>query len=330
MRHILRTVALVSSLALASGLGLATPATAGAARCPANPVTTFVPPTSTDDPFGVTAGPDHATYVAHGAAIDKIMDGRITALPVPHASTADLGWIAWRGDGAPRVWFADRDATGGRLGTMSAAGAVSEVNVPGEGSTAAVPQAIVFGAHGRIWFTDYANSRIGRYTPSTGRFHFFGTPSADSGPTGMVLGPDGDLYYVERSVGRVARLDPRTGLSAEWTLHRGAFPNRLVEAAGQIWFTDLGTNHIGRITPTGHLVLYPVAGGPVGITAHGGYLYSALYSIGKLAQISPSGHLVRTWTLPHPGGVLQLAASNGFIWVADGFANHVYRVRISC
>ncbi len=330
MRHMIRTVALVSSVALASALGVAAPAEAGAASCPANSVATFVPPASTDDPFGVTAGPDHATYVAHGAVIDKIKDGHITALAVPHASTADLGWIAWRGGRASRVWFADRDANGGRLGTMSASGTVSEVDVPGDGSSAALPQAIVFGSHGRIWFTDYANSRIGRFTPSTGGFRFFDTPSAESGPTGMVLGPDGDLYYVERSVGRVARFDPRTGLSAEWTLHHGAFPNRLVVANGQVWFTDLGTNHIGRITPTGHLVLYPLAGGPVGITAHGSYLYSALNTAGKLAQISLSGHLVRTWTLPHAGGVLQLAASNGFIWVADGFANHVYRVRVSC
>ena len=145
----------------------------------------------------------------------------------------------------------------------------------------------------------------------SGRFTFYTVPSAF--PLGLVEAPDHDLYFTERSVDKVARLDPRTGLFTEWTLPTGAFPNRLaVTPDGAVWITALFGGFIGRIKD-GVLRTYPIAGGPVGITYYRGHLWSALYSSGRLAEISLHGTVLRTWTIPDQP--LQVAGSNGRLWL---------------
>lgn len=276
--------------------------------------------------FGVTAGPG-GTWFSEAASVDRVRGDRVRRFPVPDPATAGVGWLTWPGHGP--LWFADRG--NGRLGTITATGTVHEYQIPAGPAGAAIPQAIVLGPGHQVWFTEPANNRIGELNTHTNSFTFTAIPTPDAGLVGMVRDHDGDLYAVERSADKVARLDPRTGLFTEWTLPVGAFPNRLaVDTRGNVWFTELDTNQLGRIGPDGHLSELPLPGGPVGLTFNDGQLYAALFVQGAVAQISTRGTILHAWTLPHAAnaGPLQIAVSHGYIWTTGN--NDVYRINLAC
>jgi virginiamycin B lyase len=273
-------------------------------------VRAFQPPPDTGDaPFGVTAGPG-GTWYGDGTTISRIRDGRTTTWVVPGVDTSSspgVGWLTW--DGGTHIWFAVR--SDGRLGTITGDGTISTVQVPDGADGQAVPQGIVVHPGRDVWFTDQANNRIGDLSLRSGGFTFYTVPS--DFPLGLVEGRDHDLYFTERSADKVARLDPRTGLFTEWTLPAGAFPNRLaVTPDGAVWFTALFGEFLGRIKD-GELRMYPIAGGPVGLTYYRGRLWASLFTGSGLAEISLHGTVLRTWTIPDKP--LQVAGSNGRLWL---------------
>jgi virginiamycin B lyase len=326
MRRHLKTIAALAAATAACALlspeGSAT-ASVASTRSAQPCVRSFAPPPDArGSPFGVTAGPG-GTWYGDGTTINKIHNGHTTSYVVPGASSSDdlaVGWLAW--DGANHVWFAVRDD--GRLGTITANGTIWTIQVPAGANGAAVPQGIVVHPGRDVWFTDQQNNRIGELSLTTHQFQFFQVPSEF--PLGLVEGHDHDLYFTERSVDKVARLDPRTGLFTEWQLPAGAFPNRLaVTPDGSVWFTALFGGFLGRIH-NGLLSMYPIDGGPVGLTYHGGRLWAALATSGGLAEVSLHGAVLRTWTIV-ADEPLQVAASHGKLWLTG---NDVWSVNPHC
>src|SRR6185312_12361133 len=55
----------------------------------------------------------------------------------------------------------------------------------------AFPHDPAVGADGIVWYTDMANSVIGRLDPSTGRITDYPTPTPPVGPHGIIVAPDG-------------------------------------------------------------------------------------------------------------------------------------------
>lgn len=315
--------AVVAAAAMLANLAVDAAAVApasGAASC----VRTFTAPrVPNDSPFGVTAGPD-GTWYSDGPTINQIRAGHTTTYRVPDPTTASIGWLTW--NRRSRIWFADRG--NGRLGTITEDGTIREVQIPTGSAGAAVPQGIVVRRGSAIWFTDQQNNRIGRFSLVSRHFRFYPVPSAF--PLGLVRGGDGDLYFTERSVDKVARFDPHTHLFTEWTLPKGAFPNRLtVGPDGTVWFTTLLDSAVWHIFG-GYLHRRPLPGGPVGITYWHRHLWTALFTAGKVARLSLRGRLQKTWTMPDPtnAGPLQIAASEGHLWTTGNL--DVYRVDPTC
>jgi virginiamycin B lyase len=216
----------------------------------------------------------------------------------------------------------------GRLGTIDVRGRVHEFQIPDGVNGAAVPQGIVVGPGPHIWFTDQNNDRIGDLNRMTGSFTLYPIPTAGGFPLGLTRGPDGNLWFTERLADKVARMTP-SGAFTEWDLVPGAFPNRIVTGPdGALCFAELRGGNIGRITTAGQLTEIPVDGGPVGITlAPDGHLYAAMFLSSQLAQLDDHGHVSRTWDVP---GALQVAASQGALWVTDPFGNTLSQVRTHC
>ena len=122
--------------------------------------------------------------------------GAVTAyaLPLP-ANVSDPWGIAAGPDG--NMWFTLR--TGGKIGRMTTAGAVSLIDLP---DSAMRPQDIAAGPDGNMWFTELGG-RIGRVTMA-GVVTMFNVPWANSQPHSIVAGPDGSsrMYFTDSGADR--------------------------------------------------------------------------------------------------------------------------------
>jgi streptogramin lyase len=319
----MRRTAIVFAAAATTLLSLTATAAAGAAHgCAADPVTSYTPVPSTDNPFGVTQGPG-GTWYADGDLVVQVNADRQRAFDLP--GDADAGWLAWDGRSSS-IWFADRAQ--GRIGTVDGRGRITEYQVPDGVNGTSVPHGFVLGPGQYVWFTDFGNGRIGRLNLATAKFTFYDTPTADSGTLGLVRGTDGALYFTERNVDQVGSLAP-DGTFREWSLDPGSFPNRIVVGPdGNIWFTELFGGKLGRIDSSGTLTEYPIDGGPVGITTGpDGQLYVALWTAAEVARVDTSGTVTATWSVP---GALQVGSSRNAVWATDPFADSVAQVRVLC
>src|SRR5260370_31275909 len=149
-------------------------------------------------------------------------------------------------------------AARGAEGGGSAALAIVEYPLPRAG---AFPHDPAVGRDGVVWYTDQANSYIGRLDPTTGHVTDYATPTAVSGPHGIIVAPDGAVWYTANFKGRLGRLDPATGTIAEYPLPAEARdPHTPLYHGGRIWFTAQGSNLYGYLEPaSGQVKLFPIA-----------------------------------------------------------------------
>jgi len=76
--------------------------------------------------------------------------------------------------------------------------------------------------------------------------------------------------------------------------NRGSLPNGIVAGAdGNIWFTELASRKLGRLSPAGDLTEYPLPaiGTPLSIAAGpGGALWLTAPQAHAVCKITPDGH----------------------------------------
>src|SRR5207253_11200402 len=153
----------------------------------------------------------------------------------------------------------------------------------------AFPHDPAVGADGIVWYTDQANSYIGRLDPATGKLTGYATPTRMSGPHGIGVAPDGGVWYTANFVGRLGRLAPATGAIKEFPLPAEARdPHTPLYHAGKIWFTAQGANLYGVLDPaTGQAKLFPVPtprAHPYGLVAspRDGSIWMALFGTNQI------------------------------------------------
>ncbi len=155
----------------------------------------------------------------------------------------------------------------------------------------AFPHDPAVGPDGVVWYTDQANSYIGRLDPTTGKFTDWPTPTPKSGPHGIVVAADGGVWYTGNAAGRIGRLDPKTGTIKEYALPEAAKdPHTPIFQGGKLWFTVQAGNIIGHLDPaTGEVKLFhPRTNGakPYGIVPVGKTdLWADLFGTNKLAHV---------------------------------------------
>src|SRR5260370_32825238 len=125
----------------------------------------------------------------------------------------------------------------------------------------AFPHDPAVGADGIVWYTDQANSYIGRLDPATGTVTDYPTPTRASGPHGIIVAPDGGVWYTANFQARLGRLDPATGAITEYPRPAAARdPHTPLYHAGKIWCPAQGANLYVALDPaSGAVQLYPVA-----------------------------------------------------------------------
>ena len=103
---------------------------------------------------------------------------------------------------------------------------------------------------------------------------------------------------------------------------------------GNVWFTDTGTNSIGRITPTGAVTEFPVPTANANLlgitTGPDGNLWFAEANPDKIGRITPSG-VITEFPTPTAGStpVALTAGPDGNLWFTELDANKIGRLAMS-
>jgi virginiamycin B lyase len=207
------------------------------------------------------------------------------------------------------------------LASPAAAQTVQEFLIP---RANAFPHDPAVSADGTVWYTDQANSYIGRLDPATGAITDRPTPTPNSGPHGITVAPDGFVWYTAQSVGRLGRVDPVTFAITDYPLPANANrPHTPLWHQGAIWFTAQSNQTYGRFDPvtlTAQVFPAPANSLPYGLAAApDGHLWIALFGTNQLGRVDPANGALQLFPLPNASArPRRLDVSNdGMVWYTD-------------
>jgi virginiamycin B lyase len=186
------------------------------------------------------------------------------------------------------------------------------------------PKYMSAGNDGNVWFVSSVAAKAGQFSLQT---HAVAITTGVSATSGIAPGPSSATNLEMWTAGTTGIQDMLSaGGSAAGAPFAG--PSFVGPANGialgndqNEWFTDCGSNSIGKITSSGTITEYPVespASALVGITSGPDgelwYTESATKKIGRIGTDGGIGAEVSTGGLV-PGAI---AAGNGLLWIVDG------------
>jgi streptogramin lyase len=132
------------------------------------------------------------------------------------------------------------------------------------------PSGIAAGSDGSMWFADAGTNHVGRISPD-GAVTWIPVPGTGGGSKAIVAGPDGNIWTVARDPSGtqdwILRITPAgdvTKFSAGFNPARnsGTGPTGItVGPDHNLWFTEIWTDRIGRMTPQGALTEFDIPTG---------------------------------------------------------------------
>jgi len=219
-------------------------------------------------PHGLSIGPDGKTVwfaAKDGGYVGAVRpDGTMSAYPLPDPNALPI-YIAPGPDG--NMWFTELAAN--KIGRVTPAGVITEFTIPTPNSR---PISLHAGPDSEtVWFSEEAGSRIGRVNVNDGSVTEFEIPrsqpnlilaalifdgagnlwvqqyvdQAHPGPTGAdkILRVAASFFGAPTSPVPASAITTLTVPSRKTVMHR-----IIVGPRGDIWFTELNVNAVGRIT----------------------------------------------------------------------------------
>lgn len=187
-----------------------------------------------------------------------------------------------------------------------------------------MPNVIVSGSDGNLWFTDGGATRaIGKVNPSTGAITEYSTGLNNSNlPDFIVDGPDGNLWFTDNgstpAIGKITT----TGVITEYTTGGGSLYNIVVGPDGNLWSSVYSTSTIYKVnSATGAVAAYTtdvisyyyptffIVAGP-----DGNLWFTDSYTpaIGKVYDVLPAVTAVSPASGPTTGGTQVTINGSGF------------------
>lgn len=224
---------------------------------------------------------------------------------------------------------------------QAATAAITEFPLPTSGSA---PAGITTGPDGNLWAVEAGASRVVRVTPGGQATEF--TLPAGREPR-EIASAGGFVWFAERSGGRVGRLNPGAGGDAavqssivEFVVPGvGSNPTGITAGPdGNLWFTEAGSDEIGRITTAGAIVEFVVPGAgsaPADIAAGAdGALWFTEAGSAQVGRITTAGVVTNEFAVPtldSPASQLGAIAAgpDGALWYVDEGLDHVRRITTS-
>ncbi|MGH7685592.1 MAG: virginiamycin B lyase family protein [Candidatus Dormibacteria bacterium] len=202
-------------------------------------------------PEGLVTGPDHNLWIVESGSNNiarlNVKTHALTEFPIPTAQS-DSQLITVGPDGA--LYFTEAlnaiDAHGA-IGRITTDGTVSEFNVPTPRRPFDEPFTIISGPGSQLWFTEEIGSEIVSMTVPTG---VGGT--AETGTTSSISrSPHQPPPFTEYALPEQTDVAPFAMTTA---------------SDGNVWFTELNNNAIGRLQPDGTITEFPATSGSQGMT----------------------------------------------------------------
>jgi virginiamycin B lyase len=133
------------------------------------------------------------------------------------------------------------------------------------------------------------------------------------------------LWYIKSGDSKIVYLDPIAKTKMEFKLPKDSKPRDLTDGPdtnSTVWFTERGTNSIGRITTAGEHMHYPVLtpnSGLTGITKGAdGNLWFTETKANKIGMITADGASVKEYAVPTmDAGLAYIAGGKDAAWFAE-------------
>ena len=238
------------------------------------------------------------------------------------------------------LWFTERNnLSGNRVARITPTGEVKQFPILLD----SLPQGIALGPDGNLWFAEVNNpecghegcrSKVGRMEPNGSYVEYTTGISNESEPWEITAAPNGNLWFTEFAVAgsdrtnRIGEINPTTHKVEEFEL---PLPDKGQQGAfgitggpdGNVWFTELVGNRIGRITPAGEITEFPVPTAnsePIAITkGPDGNLWFAEQDGEKIGRLNPSTHEIMEFPIPSGGGEPRAITEgpDGNLWFSE-------------
>ena len=163
--------------------------------------------------------------------------------PVPTANAGPSGIAV-----GPKGVFFTEDV--GKIGVLfEGAQAPSEtpITFPTGDGAKAIPQGIVEGPDGNMWFTDNSTSAIGRFSTTDSSIVEYATPTPNAYPVFIAVGPDGAMWFTENAAGKIGRITTG-GAITEYPVANCQNPTGIaVRSNGVVWVSCYLSNALARL-----------------------------------------------------------------------------------
>ncbi len=197
-----------------------------------------------------------------------------------------------------------------------AAGAITEIPLVA-GST---PRDLTISANGNaVQVPEAGPGTLGNVSEKN-RYTRYPLPLAKGQPTAAVLGAGGSLWITETAGNAIERW--AAGHAHVFNLPARSQPRGIAAASKAVWFTEAGTNRIGRLTPTGYLTQYPIptpASGACRIAVGpDGDIWFTEQTAGKVGRLDPAtGHISELSLTAGSKPFAITAGPDGHMWVTE-------------
>jgi virginiamycin B lyase len=172
-------------------------------------------------------------------------------------------------DNAGNLWFTE--LLGNAIGRLNpTTGQIHIYPIP---TANLLPYGLTLGHDGTIWFSSLASGKIGRLDPATGAVRLYTLPQPTPAME-LTTTPDGSIWFAGYQSGILGQINPQTGQittsipPSPLGLRSGLY-GLISDAQGNLWFTYIGNNAIGKFIPAnGHYILYQIPipdSGPFGL-----------------------------------------------------------------
>jgi virginiamycin B lyase len=299
-------------------------ASVGVSRATTAQVITEFRVPSSGQPVNIAPGPGGMWFTEQENRIGLItLDGRVSEFPINRPA---FGIVAGP-DG--NLWF----TSNGFLSRMTPTGVVTDFQVSGNA------WGITVGSDRNVWFTEVARfpdnaGFLGRATIAGEITELRITSWAES----ITTGPNDNFWipdWTEVGYDAIVRVTP-SGSETRFLIPGGLnAPGDVGPAAvvvgpdGNVWFTEVRTAQVGRITPSGGITIFNASGGRGIAAGPDGNLWFTENTGNKIGRISTRGDLAE-FDIPTPNaqpwGIS--AGADGNIWFTELAGNKIGRIAL--